>query len=140
SDKAYLGRAGMFEAAGHADLALNDCQNAVRINPNNVAGYLCRAESYLKMKLAERAVEDVNRAVVTAQTFNQALPLGSSLAQAIQASESAPVNVAAVSPGAASPAPMPVAAQPAPVSQQAGATAVSPQPVVSQPVVSQPVV
>jgi Tfp pilus assembly protein PilF len=141
SEKAYLGRADVLESAGQPEQALNDCQNAVRINPNSAAGYLCRAESYLKMKLAERAVEDVNRAVVTAQTFNQPLPLGSSLAQALQESVSAPVSAAAVPPVAASPVPMPVAAQPvvASVAQPPVATAVSPQPVVSQPGVSQPI-
>jgi tetratricopeptide (TPR) repeat protein len=137
SEKAYLGRADILESAGQPEQALNDCQNAVRINPNSAAGYLCRAESYLKMKLAERAVEDVNRAVVTAQTFNQPLPLGSSLAQALQESVSAPVSAAAVPPVAATPVPMAVVA---PVSQPQVATAVPPQPVASQPVVSQAVV
>ncbi len=94
SEKAYLGRADVLESDGQPEQALNDCQNAVRINPNSAAGYLCRAESYLKMKLAERAVEDVNRAVVTAQTFNQPLPLGGALAQALQESVSAPVSAA----------------------------------------------
>jgi tetratricopeptide (TPR) repeat protein len=140
SEKAYLGRADILESAGQPEQALNDCQNAVRINPNSAAGYLCRAESYLKMKLAERAVEDVNRAVVTAQTFNQPLPLGNSLAQALQESVSAPVSAATQgAPVAASPVPMPVAAQQTVVAQQ---PAVARQPVVAQqPVVaSAPVV
>ena len=134
SEKAYLGRADVLESDGQPEQALNDCQNAVRINPNSAAGYLCRAESYLKMKLAERAVEDVNRAVVTAQTFNQPLPLGGALAQALQESVSAPVSAAAVPPVVASPAPTPAAAQPpvAPVAQPPVAAAVTSQPT-SQP-------
>jgi len=135
SEKAYLGRADILESAGQPEQALNDCQNAVRINPNSAAGYLCRAESYLKMKLAERAMEDVNRAVVTAQTFNQPLPLGSLLAQALQESVSAPVSAAApAQPSAASPAVAPVAAQPAvtPVVAQPVITPVPSQPVVAQ--------
>jgi tetratricopeptide (TPR) repeat protein len=142
SEKAYLGRADILESAGQPEQALNDCQNAVRINPNSAAGYLCRAESYLKMKLAERAMEDVNRAVVTAQTFNQPLPLGSLLAQALQESVSAPVSAAApVQPPAASPAVAPVAAQPVamPVVAQPVITPVVAQPVIT-PVSSQPVV
>jgi tetratricopeptide (TPR) repeat protein len=135
SEKAYLGRADVLESDGQPEQALNDCQNAVRINPNSAAGYLCRAESYLKMKLAERAVEDVNRAVVTAQTFNQPLPLGSSLAQALQESVSAPVSAAVpVPPLAASSAATPVAAQPVatPVAAQPLVTPVSSQPVLAQ--------
>jgi tetratricopeptide (TPR) repeat protein len=139
SEKAYLGRADMLESNGQPEQALNDCQNAVRINPNSVAGYLCRAESYLKMKLGDRAVEDVNHAVVTAQTFNQPLPLGSSLAQALQASVSAPVTAAApvspavVSQGVVSQASTPPAVTPAP-------PAVTPASVVAQTAVAMPLV
>jgi len=134
SEKAYLGRAGIFESAGQPEQALNDCQNAVRINPNSVAGYLCRAESYLKMKLAERAVEDVNRAVATAKTFNQPLPLGDALVQAIQESASAPASAAAVSSAAVSPAVTPVAAQPkgAPIVPQPVVAQTAQQPVAAQ--------
>jgi len=135
SEKAYLGRADILESAGQPEQALNDCQNAVRINPNSAAGYLCRAESYLKMKLAERAVEDVNRAVVTAQTFNQPLPLGSSLAQALQESVSAPASAAVPVPSVAAPSAVtPVAAQPVvtPAAAQPVVTPVSSQPVVAQ--------
>jgi tetratricopeptide (TPR) repeat protein len=131
SEKAYLGRAGLLESAGQPEQALNDCQNAVRINPNSAAGYLCRAESYLKMKLAERAVEDVNRAVTTAQAFNQPLPLGSSLAQALQESASASVNAAAQAGTTVTPViPQPVAPQPvaAPV---AAVTPLAPQPLMA---------
>jgi tetratricopeptide (TPR) repeat protein len=124
SEKAYLGRAGILESAGQPEQALNDCQNAVRVNPNSAAGYLCRAESYLKMKLAERAVEDVNRAVLTAQTFNQPLPFGSSLAQALEESASAqvpaatPVPAAMVQPVASTRAPaLPAPSLPAPTPQ-----------------------
>ena len=76
------------------------------------------------MKLAERAVEDVNRAVTTAQTFNQPLPLGSSLAQALQESASAPVS------GVAAVAAQPVAAQVAVM------TPVAPLPVMAAPTTS----
>jgi tetratricopeptide (TPR) repeat protein len=119
-----------LESNGQPEQALNDCQNAVRINPNSAAGYLCRAESYLKMKLADRAVEDVNRAVVTAQTFNQPLPLGGALAQALQESVSAPVSAAAPAPPlAASPVVTPVATQAVvtPVSSQLAVAQVAPQ-------------
>ncbi len=138
SEKAYLGRADVLESDGQPEQALNDCQNAVRINPNSAAGYLCRAESYLKMKLADRAVEDVNRAVVTAQTFNQPLPLGGALAQALQESASASVSTAAPVSAAApvTAAVTPVAAQPV-VTQ---APVVTPAPVVAQAPVASPLV
>jgi tetratricopeptide (TPR) repeat protein len=140
SETAYLGRAGILESAGQPEQALNDCQNAVRINPNSAAGYLCRAESYLKMKLADRAVEDVNRAVVTAQTFNQPLPFGSSLAQALQesaaasGSAAAPVSAAVTPVGAPMAVVTPVAPQPVAV-----VTPVAPQPVVVSAPVASPV-
>jgi len=84
------------------------------------------------MKLADRAMEDVNHAVVTAQTFNQPLPLGSALAQALQESASVPVTAAA--PVAASPAVTSIAAQPV----ATPAPVVAPTPVAS-PLAPQPV-
>src|ERR1700719_2007954 len=85
SEKSYLGRAIVFQADGQSERALEDCQQAVRVNPNSSAGYLCRAEAYIKMSAPDRAVEEVNRALVTAQTLNQPLPLLNELAQSLPA-------------------------------------------------------
>jgi tetratricopeptide (TPR) repeat protein len=105
-----------------------DCDNALRINPNSFAAYLCRAESYLRQGAPDRAVEQVNQALLTAQALDQPSPLPNDLLQSVQTaikdaprSPAAPVSqapVATVSPPSRAAAP-PDPPQPAVVPQPA---------------------
>jgi len=103
AEKAYLGRASALLTRGEVDRALSDCDTAIRLNPNSSPGYLCRAESYLRLRSPELAVEAVNRAVLISQLTNQPVPLLSYLGPSFAANPSRGGALAA----AATPVPAP---------------------------------
>jgi Tfp pilus assembly protein PilF len=58
---------------GRLDLALANCENALSLNSNAIAAYLGRAEYYLRTSSANRAAEEIGRAVRIADTLNEQL-------------------------------------------------------------------
>jgi tetratricopeptide (TPR) repeat protein len=122
SDKAFLERAALLRTQDQVAKSLADCDAAVRINPNSVGPYMCRAAAYLKMNATGPAVEQINLAMVTAQTLNQPSPLlqdlgkmmGSQTAAAPPVPAPTPVAVMVPPPVAVTPAPVPVVVTPVP--------------------------
>src|SRR5450755_2346483 len=71
SENALLGRAGSLLRTGRLDLALADCEKALSLNSNAIAGYLCRAEYYLQPSSPNRAAGEICRAVRLADSLNR---------------------------------------------------------------------
>ena len=106
-----------------------DCDNALRINPNSFGAYLCRAESYLRQGAPDRAIEQVNQALLTAQALDQPSPLPTDLLQSVQTA----IKDAPRSPVAA------VSQPPATIDSPPSGAAVLPDPLLPPPgVVPQP--
>jgi tetratricopeptide (TPR) repeat protein len=154
SEKALLGRSASLLRTGKLDLALHDCDGALRINPNAVPAYLCRAEYYLQTSSPTRAVDEINRAMLTAESLDQPLAFLNDTWKSMQPSASAvahlpgtapqppaPTKVASVPVPSFSPPPQPAAPQsprPEPASLRPVLPQPAPQAVLSPPVHSQP--
>jgi len=95
TEAAYLGRAISLRNQGLHPLALADCDNAVRVNPSSPAGYLCRAESFNKTGAPDRAIEQLNQAVVAAQALHQPFTILSDLLTAMSGNRASAANIVA---------------------------------------------
>ncbi|HEY5315488.1 MAG TPA: tetratricopeptide repeat protein [Pirellulales bacterium] len=66
NDAAYLDRVGRAESwfeEGNADRAITDCNEAIRLNPNDPLAYLVRSSVWTEKGESEKAIADCNEAI-----------------------------------------------------------------------------
>ena len=69
--EAYLIRSKVFVKEGKLDLALTDCQKAVRLDNQNAESFAVLAEIYQKLCDYSRSIEEYSRSIELATTKDQ---------------------------------------------------------------------
>src|SRR5262249_28763836 len=60
---AYLNRCGAYNTKAEFDLALADCDTAIKLEPNSSMGHLLRAAAFVSRKDYDRALGEYDRAM-----------------------------------------------------------------------------
>jgi tetratricopeptide (TPR) repeat protein len=144
-----LKRAAAFTKGNRFEESLKDCNGTIELKPSNAAGYICRAEVYLRLRRVQPAIGDLDQAMRLNPLALEAGPVISALWREIQLREVAQQASTASDPVAPQPLQQPLGdISPAtihPVSTTTGAPdrpvpvpVAAPVPPVSPPAVSKP--